>query len=82
MAHLAAAHVELPIMLSEIGSGSKGKSRAPDVNSPQSDRETDLEYMGMHSVVGREAGERDPLLLRDKVISDDAIEGLRQYVLI
>lgn len=38
----------------------------------------DLELMSMPSVVGREAGERDPLLLRDKIVSDDAIDGLKQ----
>ena len=39
----------------------------------------DLELMTMPSVVGREAGERDPLLLRDKIMSGEAIDGLKQY---
>lgn len=38
----------------------------------------DLELMTMPSVVGRESGERDPLLLRDKIVSDEAIKGLKQ----
>lgn len=38
----------------------------------------DLELMSLPSVVGRESGERDPLLLRDRIISDEAIKGLKQ----
>ncbi|OCF38084.1 cation diffusion facilitator 1 [Kwoniella heveanensis CBS 569] len=38
----------------------------------------DLELMGIPSVISREAGERDPLLLRDKIISEADIEGIRQ----
>ena len=38
----------------------------------------DLELMTMPSVVGRESGERDPLLLRDKIMSGEAIDGLKQ----
>lgn len=40
----------------------------------------DLELMNMPSVVGRESGERDPLLLRDKIMSGEAIDGLKQWV--
>lgn len=40
----------------------------------------DLELMNMPSVVGRESGERDPLLLRDKIMSGEAIDGLKQCV--
>lgn len=40
----------------------------------------DLELMTMPSVVGRESGERDPLLLRGSIMSDDAIKGLKQSV--
>lgn len=77
MSSLAAAHVELPVMLNEIGSSSKGKGRERrSVISPSED--VDLENMGEPSVVSREAGERDPLLLRNRIMSDDHIEGLRQ----
>jgi hypothetical protein len=40
----------------------------------------DLELMTMPSVVGRESGERDPLLLRGSIMSDDTIKGLKQSV--
>jgi hypothetical protein len=40
----------------------------------------DLELMTMPSVVGRESGERDPLLLRGSIMSDEAIKGLKQSV--
>lgn len=42
--------------------------------------ENDLELMSMPSVVGRESGERDPLLLRGSIMSDDTIKGLKQSV--
>ncbi|OCF77336.1 cation diffusion facilitator 1 [Kwoniella mangroviensis CBS 8886] len=42
------------------------------------ERPDDLELMGITSVVSREAGERDPLLLRDKLISDAHLEEIRQ----
>ncbi|WVQ84611.1 hypothetical protein IAT38_006766 [Cryptococcus sp. DSM 104549] len=38
----------------------------------------DLELMSMPSVVGREAGERDPYLLRDSIKSDAELESIRQ----
>ena len=34
--------------------------------------------MTVPEVVGREAGERDPLALRSKVVSEDDIMSLRQ----
>lgn len=40
----------------------------------------DIELMTMPSVVGRESGERDPLLLRDKIMSGEAISGIKQSV--
>jgi hypothetical protein len=40
----------------------------------------DLELMTMPSVVGRESGERDPLLLRESIMSEEAIKGLKQSV--
>ncbi|ORY33456.1 hypothetical protein BCR39DRAFT_520196 [Naematelia encephala] len=49
-------------------------SVAPEPNSPKYD---DLELMPVPSVVSREAGERDPLLLRSKLISDEDIDGIR-----
>ncbi|WVQ66958.1 uncharacterized protein L199_005149 [Kwoniella botswanensis] len=42
------------------------------------ERPDDLELMGITSVISREAGERDPLLLRDKLISDAHLEEIRQ----
>lgn len=37
----------------------------------------DIELMTVPSVLGRESGERDPLLLRDKIMSDAELEKLR-----
>ena len=42
--------------------------------------EEDIELMTLPEVVGGEAGERDPLLLRNKIVSDEDINGLRQCV--
>jgi hypothetical protein len=75
MSHMAAAHVELPVMLSAIGSSSKNKGKGKE---RAKEEEVDLENMTSPDVVGREAGERDPLSLRKRMMSDDAIEGLRQ----
>lgn len=36
----------------------------------------DIELVSQPSVVSREAGERDPLLLRERIMSDDQISGL------
>jgi hypothetical protein len=79
MSSLAAAHVELPVLLTEMGADSRGKGKQRSTLGGAVD-DVDLENMGMPSVVGREAGERDPLLLRKRIMSDDAIEGLKQYV--
>ncbi|KAE8539361.1 hypothetical protein D1P53_004461 [Cryptococcus gattii VGV] len=38
----------------------------------------DLELVAMPSVVGREAGEKDPYSLRTKMIGEDKIKALRQ----
>lgn len=73
--HTAAATVELPTILSELGS-SNNEAGPSTQRSPKTD---DLELMTMPSVIGREAGERDPLLLRQKIILDQEIDGLRQY---
>ncbi|WOO82291.1 Metal tolerance protein 3 [Vanrija pseudolonga] len=37
----------------------------------------DIELMTVPSVLGRESGERDPLLLRDKIMSDAELDKLR-----
>ncbi|WWC64549.1 uncharacterized protein I303_107159 [Kwoniella dejecticola CBS 10117] len=50
----------------------------PRERSSLGERPDDLELMGIPSVVSREAGEKDPLLLRDKVVSDAALEEIRQ----
>jgi hypothetical protein len=47
---------------------------------PPTGVDQDLELMNISSVVGREAGERDPLLLRSKIIPDTELDGIRQYV--
>lgn len=88
MSHLSAAHVELPVILSELGSSSKqrakstSRSRKSDestttVSSPTSPA-VDETLIRNQSVVSREAGERDPLALRQRLISDEAINGLKQ----
>lgn len=73
--HTAAANIEFPTLLSELRP--KHEAGPPTQRSPKTD---DVELMTMPSVIGREAGERDPLLLRQKVIPDQEIDGLRQYV--
>ncbi|WVO18531.1 hypothetical protein L204_106250 [Cryptococcus depauperatus] len=40
--------------------------------------EDDLELVSIPVVIGQEAGERDPLLLRGKIMSKDELKGLRQ----
>nr|KIR88281.1 cation diffusion facilitator 1 [Cryptococcus tetragattii IND107] len=47
-----------------------------DRNLPS--RRDDLELVTMPSVVGREAGEKDPYSLRTKMIGEDKIKALRQ----
>lgn len=42
----------------------------------------DLELVTMSSVVGREAGEKDPYSLRTKMIGEDKIKALRQLVIV
>jgi hypothetical protein len=53
----------------------------PGFSRTNTDGQDDLELMSMPSVVGRESGERDPLLLRESIMSDEAIKGLRQSVM-
>jgi len=38
----------------------------------------DIELNDIAGVVSREAGERDPLLLRSKIISDSTLDGLKE----
>lgn len=42
----------------------------------------DLELVAMPSVVGREAGEKDPYSLRTKMVGEDKIKALRQLVIV
>jgi hypothetical protein len=93
------AHIELPVMLSElrrastpsIGGGqasrhslerqlSAGPSKVDELHVPPSPsaQQDDLERITRASVIGREAGERDPLLLRDRIVSEQAISGLKR----
>lgn len=51
-----------------------------DRNLPS--RRDDLELVTMPSVVGREAGEKDPYSLRTKMIGEDKIKALRQLVIV
>jgi hypothetical protein len=53
-----------------------------DQISPSVGMSDDLELMNIPSVVSRESGERDPLLLRDKLVSEQEIDGLKQLVLV
>ena len=66
------------------GASSSSASHAlgndPGFTRMNTDGQDDLELMSMPSVVGRESGERDPLLLRESIMSDEAIKGLRQSV--
>ena len=39
---------------------------------------SDIELMTIPDVVSREAGENDPLLLRDKIASDATLNSLKQ----
>lgn len=41
----------------------------------------DLELVAISSVVGREAGEKDPYRLRKKMVGEDEIKDLRQSVI-
>ncbi|WVR00159.1 hypothetical protein IAU59_007301 [Kwoniella sp. CBS 9459] len=83
--------VETAKMTTDKGKGKdKTKAQAASLASAQVESEAaprisyeghgpdDLELMGIPSVVSREAGERDPLLLRDKIMSDADLEGIRQ----
>ena len=83
--HLAAAATELPVIETEVAnigqSQSEISNHAGPSGSPKYGNGTkDIELMDMDAVVGREAGERDPLLLRERMVDDDQIEGLRQSV--
>ncbi len=75
--HTASATIELPVILSELGNKYEPGPSSP--RSPQrSPKADDVENIGSPCVIGREAGERDPLLFRSKVVSDDEIDGFRQ----
>ncbi|KAL7418424.1 hypothetical protein Q5752_006882 [Cryptotrichosporon argae] len=88
--HAAAANIELPVLLSELSRPGSRSSRRSRGSHPESARASapvprgtpsppnDIELNDVPSVVGREAGERDPLLLRTKIMSDDAIEGIKK----
>lgn len=59
-----------PGILSKLDRGEAGSSRQTG----------DIELMSIPSVVGREAGEKDPLLLRSRLMSEGDLDGLKQYV--
>ena len=63
------------------GSTSQAVGLSRSNTAGESIGQDDLELMSMPSVVGRESGERDPLLLRESIISEEAIKGLRQSVI-
>jgi hypothetical protein len=69
--HLAAAGIEEPILEHELSSG---PSHSTTSNG-------DIELMSNPTVISREAGDRDPLLLRKKVVPDGDIDGLKQCAL-
>ena len=80
--HAAAAVVELPVIQDEFGAGPSSPRPGKSLStSPTLGVSGDIELMDLPSVVGREAGERDPLLLRSKIMSDETIEGIKQCVL-
>jgi hypothetical protein len=66
--------VELSPVLSEL----RTDTHSPTAGPSSSVSPDDIELMRVPSVVGREAGERDPLLLRSKIISDADLDGLRR----
>lgn len=89
------SHVQLPVLLSDLHRSSASTSRPsgsghPGGRSPDHARvspaaslsggDDDIENVTSASVVGREAGERDPLLLRDRMISEEQIDSLKRYV--
>jgi len=75
VSHTAAATVESPGLNAELHSSTNAGPSTQ--RSPKTD---DLELMTLPSVIGREAGERDPLLLRSRLIPKQEINGLRQSV--
>lgn len=87
-----AAHIDFPVTLHELrrtstpSSGTQSASHLASISGagPSSghvasvDHDEDLERITTASVVGREAGERDPLLLRERIVSEDAIDGFKR----
>jgi hypothetical protein len=73
-------HVHAAHGLSRSNSKSKTSTSPSPLASPSTATGNDLELMTVPSVVGREAGERDPLSLRSKIVSDEDIDGLRKCV--
>lgn len=53
-------------------------SATATMTAPVLSPDIDLELMNMDTVVSREAGESDPLLLRQKVKTAEEIDGLRK----
>ena len=78
---LSAAVVELPTLLSEL-SPSKSRSSLRKGKRGAEGGPEDIELNNDPSVVGREAGETDPLQLRDKIVPDEDITSLKQCVLL
>jgi hypothetical protein len=75
VSRIAAAGAEIATRNSvpKVGEGSTNAATTAGNEAPD-----DIELMRLDTVISREAGERDPLLLRDKVISEEALEGLRK----
>ena len=81
MSRLAAAQVEELTVEREIGPSRPVRRQSQNLQrSVEPSLNGDVELMSLPSVIGREAGERDPLLLRQKVKSEKEIEGFRQCV--
>ena len=59
---------------------SKFKEDAFNEIEMSSDGRGDIEGMSNATVIGREAGERDPLALRSKIVAEQDIDGLKQCV--
>ena len=74
---LPAATVELPTLISEL-TPSKSKSSFRKSRKSGAGAGEDIELNNDPSVVGREAGETDPLQLRKKLVPEEDITSLKQ----
>jgi hypothetical protein len=90
------SHIDLPVLLSDLRRSNTAASGSKIAGPSSGDRAEpstglspagsvagggdDLEHATSPGVIGREAGERDPLLLRERMVSEEQIDGLRQCV--